>query len=244
MHLQACPVLSFHATPHRDDARLHPDADRAPVRGCDHSRALFGDVTGADGEHAREARRGAGAPPCAATPSRRSTSTSRSTASATTTRRARCTCSPTRSPPCARRSAATRCRSACARPDPAAGHPRQPGRLRRDHLHQQRHAAASYGVHIDGLAVRDRLLGRRDRQQRPELRRATARRRTYRYYVPDDAGPRGHALHPPRPRLPHARSPTASSARSRSSRPARSGSSPTTPTRPIRRAASPPAGRP
>ena len=55
------PVLSCHATPHRDDARLHPDAHRAALRRSVHHRAVRGDVAGADGEHARRARRRAGA---------------------------------------------------------------------------------------------------------------------------------------------------------------------------------------
>src|SRR5882757_3550590 len=36
--------MSWHATPHRDDARLHPDPDRAPVRGSVHISAVLGDV--------------------------------------------------------------------------------------------------------------------------------------------------------------------------------------------------------
>ena len=128
----------------------------------------------------------------------RSTSTSRSTASATTTRRARCTS-------LADQVAAVRAQEQsrkvshrpARRPDPAARHPRQPRRLRRDRLHQQRDRRR-VRLHIDGLAFDDRVLRRRGRQQRLV---AVAQRRDAHLPLlgPARRRARGRALHPPRP---------------------------------------------
>ena len=107
-------------------------------------------------------------------------------------------------------------RPARRRRHPAAGHPRQPGRLRRDRVHQRRVGRRLRRPHRRPR-LRHRVLGRRDRRQRAVGHEGSGETRTYRFYVPRRPGDRGRALHPPRPGLPPGRSRTACSARCPSS---------------------------
>ena len=87
------------------------------------------------------------------------------------------------------------------RPDPAARHPRQRGRMPRDPLHELRGRRLVRRARRRAC-LRHRVLGRRGRAAIPTRALPKGASADYRYYVPLDQHARGRALPAPRPRLP------------------------------------------